>query len=105
MSNFLADPIAIIQCIGAFWLGYVIFNFLKSHPKLAHLDDEHLFMCAAVPVAVLLLIVASHWLFTLALLGAGWFAMSIMAAQVALFVVGLLKIIHYGFKFFGKKAA
>ena len=105
MSNFLMDPIAAIQCVGAFWLGYVIFNFLKTHPKIAHLDEEHLFIWSIIPVGVLLLIVASHWLFALALLGAGWFAISIMAAQVALFIVGLAKIIHYGFKFFGKKTA
>jgi hypothetical protein len=105
MSNFLADPIALVQAVGAFWLGYVIFDFLKTHPKIGHLDEEHLFMYSAIPVGVLLLIIASHWLFALALLGAGWFALVIMAAQVALFILGLAKIIHYGFKYFGKKAA
>jgi hypothetical protein len=53
----------------------------------------------------LLLIIASHWLFAFAVLGAGWFALSIMAAQIALFITGLVKIIHYCFKFFAKKTA
>jgi len=44
MSNFLAHLIAFVECIGAFWLGYLIFNFLKNHSKFAHLDEEHLFM-------------------------------------------------------------
>jgi hypothetical protein len=103
MSNFLADPIAIVQCVGAFWVGYVIYNFLRAHPKLANFNDEHVFMCAAVPVAFLLLVIASHWLFTFALLGAGWLAMGVIGAQILLFLIGVVKIIHYGFQTFGTK--
>jgi hypothetical protein len=103
MSNLLADPIALVQCVGAFWLGYLIYKFLRAHPKLARFNDEHVFMCAALPVAFLLLVIASHWLFTFAILGADWLAMSVIGLQILLFLIGVVKIIHYGFEIFGTK--
>lgn len=104
MSNFIADPLAFVECIGAFWLGYLLYSWMKAHPKLVHLNDEHLFIAASLPILVMLLIIASHWLFVFALIGAGWFALTVMGAQVVLFIVGFLKLVHWVFQLFGDKS-